>query len=167
MAISTRGEEEALWLRTSIIEGVGQLEAGLDQVIAMHFSLDEGHREILEKDLLPRVRLSARISTLTKLLDWHMRLENYPFFALLPKAIEHRNVVAHMTLDIFESSDKWLVFSGWRQGEMQTKKLLMIDLRRSDAAIWHATIDLNLLYDRFIDELRADDVSDLNDLYGG
>ena len=89
-----------MWLRTSIIEGVGQLEAGLDQVIAMHFSLDEGHREILEKDLLPRVPLSARISTLTKLLDWHMRLQNYPFFALLPKAIEHRNVVAHMTLDI-------------------------------------------------------------------
>ena len=44
------------------------------------------HRQILEQDLLPRISITARVTTLMKLLDWNFDLEKYPFFEMLPVA---------------------------------------------------------------------------------
>ena len=147
-AISSEGEQEVLGLRAEILGGLGFVDGQINEALAGYLARDTYCEDVLSGTLLPGVALEQRCKALISILDTRGDSDDYPFIVLLPPVIFHRNILAHMALDIFESTDELLVFTGYRRGEWQTKQVRLEDLRRAEATIRHASIDLGLLWQR-------------------
>lgn len=169
LAISSEGEVEVLRLRASILEWVGHIDGVLNNILGLYFTTDKDMLPLLTTDLMPGVSLDRRVATLRKLIEIEVREDDYPYLTLLPEVTRLRNILAHMSFDIFESSDDVLVFEGWRKGQHQRHSVKMEHLRDVDATAWHASVDLRLLHERLWEGYLGDNdpVSDMKDETGG
>ncbi len=103
--LSAVGDDQVATYRRVLLEGVSGLKTPLDSVLAVY--LGQGRR-----GQQGRVPDEARIELLIRLLTDDER-SYYPFIRdHLPEVVGVRNVLAHVVLDIFESTDETLVFAG-------------------------------------------------------
>lgn len=143
--ISSEGEREALVLRTVILEGIASIDGWLSDQFAYILGRDVSTQTVLASKVLPRVPIMTRYEALIQVLEWREELDEYPFIGLLKPVIGDRNILAHMSMDIFESTDDNLVFTGYKNGEFSIRHIPMKRLRDSQAIVGHTLVDLRLL----------------------
>lgn len=147
--ISARGEAQVAEYRRHLLEGVAGLETPLDAVLALYLGAGKRGQETLYRDVIWRLSYETRIELVTRLLSEDEWIEYYPFIRdYLPEVVGVRNVLAHMVLDILESSDDELVFHGRRRGDDQTRRLKVRRLYELTMAVFHVQGDLWSVHER-------------------
>lgn len=111
-SLSVEGEDAFNELRGSILEEAARLEFFIDYDLALLLGRAEREQDALYREVLWWVPFENRIALLGRLLDENDLADKFPFLALMGEILITRNILAHMILDIFASTDEVLVFRG-------------------------------------------------------
>ncbi len=146
-------------IRPLLLDGASTLENWLDIVLALQLGYGELEQDALYRDVIWRVPYEERVKLLVRLLTETEWIDSYPFLEYLTLVLKMRNILAHMILDVFESTDDTLVFVGRRRGDEKVQQVPMSDLKEARECLHHARTDLQLVRDRLVVERTTDSPS--------
>ena len=110
--------------------------------------------EVLYRHLLSQATVDTRIAAILRLLE-QAQDERFPFIGLFDQRVSQmRHILAHNTMNIYESTDEVIVFESRRRGQDHVHKLKLRELEYVEAVIWHASGDLWQLGDRLYSDWR-------------
>jgi hypothetical protein len=99
--MSAERERDVIEVRHALIEYLVDLEAILDQALALYLGRDDRTIEVIYRDVIWRLPLEERVKLLVRLLE-EEEDAGFPFLVRYGSlVVETRNVLAHMVLGIF------------------------------------------------------------------